>query len=507
MINWLKSLLGKKPAAAQVAPEKKRGMVINAVALAEMVAQSKALSVQKESEVIEPYKPPAGVIPAAQVQAAMAMDATPYDYINTVYCGAKFKGYQRLAILSQQPEYRKISETIAKEMTRKWGEVISTGDDDKTDRIELIKAALDKHHIQDLFRKAAEMDGFFGRGQIYIDVKGPNGQTARETPDELKTPLILDKAKIAQGALVGFRAVEPVWTYPGQYNADDPLAPDYYRPSVWFVMGKTVHASRLLSFVSREVPDLLKASYNFGGLSMTQLAEPYVENWLRTRDSVSDMLHSFSTSGIKTNLSAILAGENDSSMTARAQLFTTVRDNQNVFMLDQDTEEFFQFNVPLSGLDALQAQSQEQMASVASIPLVKLLGITPSGLNASADGEIRVFYDDIQAMQERLFARPLKTVMDVIQLDLFGDIDPEIGFEFAPLYQLDEVQRATVRKTDADTDAVLIGAGVISPDDSRERIMADPDTGYVALEGGAEDMPGLTDDDDDEDGPDVPDRA
>lgn len=498
MIKWLKSLLAPKQ-AAQVAPEKKRGMVINAVALAEMAARSKAMAAPDESEIIEPYEPPAGVIPADRIQSAMAMDSTPYDYVNAAYCGARFKGYPHLAILSQQAEYRKISETIAKEMTRKWGEVISTGDDDKTDRIEKIKAALDKHHIKDLFRKAAEMDGFFGRGQIYIDVKGPNGKTAREDADELKSPLILDKAKIGPDALLGFRAVEPVWTYPGQYNADDPLAPDYYRPSVWFVMGKTVHASRLLSFVSREVPDLLKASYNFGGLSMTQLAEAYVDNWLRTRDSVSDMLHSFSTSGIKTNLAGVLAGENDTSMMSRAQLFTQVRDNQNVFMLDKDTEDFFQFNVPLSGLDALQAQSQEQMASVASIPLVKLLGITPSGLNASADGEIRVFYDDIQAMQERLFSRPLKTVMDVIQLDLFGDIDPEIGFQFAPLYQLDEVQRATVRKTDADTDAVLIASGVISTDDARERIMADPDAGYVALKTpDDEDMPNLMDDDDED---------
>ncbi|WP_241502645.1 anti-CBASS protein Acb1 family protein [Bombella intestini] len=32
--------------------------------------------------------------------------------------------------------------------------------------------------------------------------------------------------------------------------------------------------------------------------------------------------------------------------------------------------------------------------------LVKLFGITPNGLNASSEGEIRVFYDEIAAFQE-----------------------------------------------------------------------------------------------------------
>ena len=153
-----------------------------------------------------------------------------------------------------------------------------------------------------------------------------------------------------------------------------------------------------------------------------------------------------------------------------------------MFLLDKESEEFFQFNTPLSGIDALQAQAQEQMASVSNIPLVKLLGISPAGLNASSEGEIRVFYDFIHAEQEKNYRDPLKTILEIIQLDLYEEIDPEITIEFEPLYQLDEVQRSAVRKQDADADAVLITAGVISPDDARERLIADKNNGYVALE-------------------------
>jgi phage-related protein (TIGR01555 family) len=257
-----------------------------------------------------------------------------------------------------------------------------------------------------------------------------------------------------------------------------------------------VHASRLMMFASREVPDLLKASYNFGGLSLSQLAEPYVNNWLRTRDSVSDMVHAFSVSGIKTNMASTLAGGGGDDLITRVQLFNTMRDNRGVFLLDKDSEEFFQFNTPLSGLDALQAQAQEQMSSVSNIPLVVLLGITPSGLNASSDGEISVFHDHIRSMQEAIFSDNLNRVFEIIQLSKFGAIDPDITFEFEPLDEMDPLQQAQIRTADASTDSTLIAAGVISADDSRARLAADPASLYAGLEIN-EDLGGPDDGEDD----------
>lgn len=440
-----------------------------------------------EGDIVARYEPPPGVLPVGREAQHLAMDSTPYDYINdTYYCGERFRGYPYLAMLSQLPDYRKMSETIAKHMCRKWIKVVSTGDSDKGELIAKMEAALTKFKVRELFRSAAELDGFFGRGQIYIDVNTPKGQVpARIDPLELKTPLIRTPAKIAKGALRGFTLVEPMWTYPNQYNSNDPLAPNYYKPSSWFVMGKVVHASRLLMFASRPVPDILKASYNFGGISLSQLAEPAVNNWLRTRDSVSDMVHSFSLSGILTNMGSALSGGDGESMFARGDLFNRTKDNRGLLMLDKDSEEYFQHDTPLSGLADLQAQAQEQPAAVANIPLVYLLGITPSGLNASSDGEIEVFESYIVTMQDTLFGDNLTSVFDIIQLSEFGSIDPDISYQFVPLSQMDPKEAADIQKVKAETDAVLIAASVISPDDARDRLVADEENDYHGLEGNA----------------------
>jgi hypothetical protein len=121
---------------------------------------------------LQPYEPFPGVVPMAEKRRAMAQDATPYSTINSVYGATDlfFPGYQVLAEMAQLPEYRKLSEIIAKEMTRKWIKLTTSGDEDKSDKIAALDAELKRLDVQALFRRCAELDGFFGRGQLYIDV-------------------------------------------------------------------------------------------------------------------------------------------------------------------------------------------------------------------------------------------------------------------------------------------------------------------------------------------------
>ncbi|QCP54421.1 DUF1073 domain-containing protein [Trinickia violacea] len=100
-------------------------------------------------------------------------------------------------------------------------------------------------------------------------------------------------------------------------------------------------------------------------------------------------------------------------MSRRAVLFNQARDNRNLMMIDRDSEGFANVSAPLGSLDCLQAQSQEHMAAVTGIPLIVLLGITPSGLNATSEGELRTFYAWIEAQQEALFTTQLTRLLHV----------------------------------------------------------------------------------------------
>lgn len=429
---------------------------------------------------------PKGVVPDGE---GLAMDSGGMvGYANAAGVSMSFLGYPVLSELSQRSEYRAPVQTLATEMTRKWIQFKSIGSEDLSEKIKQIEVAFDHFKIRDAFKLATEHDGFFGRGNLFVEIEGN---------DDRETPLIVDKATIKKGSLKQLKVIEPIWTTPVNYDSIDPTNKYFYKPNMWYVMGKPVHSSRLFTFISHPVADMLKPSYNFSGLSMTQMMMPYVDNWLSTRDSVSDLIHSFSTSGIKTNMDAMLSEGNEGDATDiinRAELFNRMRDNRGLMMLDTSTdEEFFQYNTPLSGLDKLQAQAQEQMAAPCHIPLVKLFGITPSGLNASSEGEIKVYYDYVAAQQQSIYTDPLVTILKIIQLHLFGQIYDDITFEFVPLEQMTEEQIANINKTKAETGATLVEANIISHEEERTRLADDSFSGYNSLD--AETLPERREDD------------
>jgi phage-related protein (TIGR01555 family) len=430
-----------------------------------------------------------GVVPLGA--ATMAVDSqigTALNFARGQGFGEDFGflGYALLSELAQVPEYRRPSEILANEMTRKWIKLISIGKKDKTEKIKAIDDELKRLGAQEMFRRAFQHDNDFGIGHIFIDV-GVKG-------DDLKKPLALG-ANVEKDSLLALRIVEPIWTYPNNYNCVDPTLPDFYRPQTWWVLSKEIHTSRMLHFVSRPVPDLLKPAYLFGGVSLTQLLQPYVQNWLRTRQSVSNITHNFSTPVFKTDLAQLTQPGGAQLLYNRIDVFNTGRDNQRAMVVDNANEDFVNVSAPLSGLDKLQAQAQEQMAGIPGIPLVKLFGITPSGLNASSDGEMRAFYDSVESVQEREATPQLRRLMDLIQMSKFGEIDPDIGFVWQPLWSLDEKGLAEVRKINAEIDCAYADHSVVDLMEIRKTIAGEEGSRYSSIN--VDELPETPEDKDD----------
>lgn len=446
-----------------------------------------------------------GVVPAGKTPA-IAQDSCSaiYDYatVGDPSFYSSFLGYPALAAMSQSSDYRSVAETTATEMTRKWGkfkisDASVANDDDLTDaereanelkaaeekavrleKIQQLTDAFKAHDIRSLVRRAIEVEQTMGRAQIYIKLD--------HTDDSL--PFVVSDKGVKKGSLKGFRLIEPMWSTPSVYNASDPTASDFYVPTKWFVLGCEVHADRLITLVMRPVPDMLKPAYNFGGLSMMQLMKPYVERYQRTADSVAQIVRAFSLTILSTDMSGILAdGDGDGDLWLRAGLFNKYRDNSGMMLLDKESEEISQINTPLTSLPELLTKSQEQMAAPSHTPLVKLLGVTPSGLNANSDGEITVYRDYIMAQNEAHIRPIIERISYIMQLSMFGEIDPAIGWEFSPLEQMNDLESADIQEKKARTSAMLVSEGIVSPQEARQALSADEDSGYSSID--ASDVP------------------
>jgi phage-related protein (TIGR01555 family) len=192
----------------------------------------------------------------------------------------------------------------------------------------------------------------------------------------------------------------------------------------------------------------------------------------------------YSLRGIQTNLVGLLEGGDDAMGTiqARAAIIANFAANEGVLILDKEQEAFFQHTTPLTNLEKLLDQARDNMCAVANIPRMVLFGLSPEGMNATAAGELEVFEQYVAGMQETVFRPQLDKIVHMMMLSLWGEIDPEIAYEFAPLREMNAKDVAEIRNLGAQSDSIYQSIGAVGSDEVRKKLAHDPNSGYDNLE-------------------------
>lgn len=409
-------------------------------------------------------EPMPGVVPSGELNRVLAMDSTPYEMMNqnvqlfALGGQAAFVGYPALAALAQKSEYSNAASVLADEMTRKWISLSSDNSGDQED-IAAIEAGLVKFDIKRLIYNAVRCDALFGIAHIYVDTGADDV--------ELATPLTLSDKKITTGSVIGFKIVEPMWCYPSVYNSTNPLQDYFFKPREWFVMGQVVHESRFIDIVSRPVPDMLKPSYNFGGLSITQLMMPYVDAYIQTRDNVVDLIKTVRMRVISTDLDGMLA---DAGVyRERVNFMQSQENNLGILFLNRD-EEIKNHSTPLTDLSNLLGSFQSQMCMPMRTVDVKLMGSRAGGLGSSGESEVNTWHETISGMQEKDLRHAIGEIIKIISLNELGRINDRITFEFNSMVEIDEMNSAEIDyKTIEAVDRSFM-SNMITTDEAREAL-------------------------------------
>ena len=182
-------------------------------------------------------------------------------------------------------------------------------------------------------------------------------------------------------------------------------------------------------------------------------------------------------------MSQFLSGGDCNSLTQRVKYFNAQRSNDGTVLLDKETEEMEQINTPLSGVTDIVSMSLDLAPVILGISKDKYFGDLPKGLNASSEGTNRIYYDKIQSLNEKICYDNVEKVLKILQLNRYGEIDDNISFQFAPLWEMDERERAEINKVKADTAAVYLDRGALSAEEVRGSL-ADKFHDFAAISAG-----------------------
>ena len=400
---------------------------------------------------------------------------TQHAYDLGQYPITSFVGYGVLQQIAQQGLIRACIQTVSDDLSRKWIKIDGCDDPHK---LEIIENELKKLHIKDLFHKAVTTTGYMGGAFIFIDT----GE------DDLTLPLAINdlSAELKEGSKVKFVVVDPVNVSPIEYNCIDPLRDDYMQPRMWQVLGKRVHASRLLPFVENQPPMLLKPNYNFLGIPQAQILWDYVMHFNQTRASTARLLDKISLLVVQTDMDAVLSDEHGIELfDAKMEFLERYRNNDSVFVCDKESEGVMNVQTTIAGCTDVVRQSLELIACINRTPAVKLLGISPSGFNATGESDLKTYYDYISSKQE-LYREQIQTIINVIQLCEFGNIDPAITFKFEPLNEENKASQAMTAQTKIGALTQLVDRQAMSAEELRTAVREDEDLGLSFLD---EEMP------------------
>lgn len=400
------------------------------------------------------------------------------------YGSQGFIGYQMCAIIAQNWLIKKACRIPARDAVRKGFDIKATNEDVSPEVMDAIKAGNKRYRLNRHLMEFVDMGRVFGIRVAIFKVES-------DDPEYYVKPFNADGIK--PGSYRGFVQVDPYWCVPEltKSSAMDPSSADFYEPNYWIINGDRYHRSHLVIMRGPEVPDILKPSYLYGGLSVPQMIYERVYAAERTANEAPQLAATKRMTVFYTDVARALANQQkfDESMLT----WTQYRDNYGVKIADSVDDKIDQHDTSLADLDTVIMTQYQIVAAAANIPATKLLGTTPKGFNSTGEYEEANYHEELESIQTGdltpLIERHITCMMRSEICPRFG-IQPfpfEILWE--PLDSMTSREVAEVRKINAETDKIYaIDIGAVDAVDVRNKLAVDKDGGFIGIDVSEEDQ-------------------
>lgn len=375
------------------------------------------------------------------------------------YVEQGFIGYQVCAILMQNGMISKACEKPAKAAVKN-GYKLSNMDEELSTELHshdkkfcIIKNLIEYEHFKRGFGIRAAMIRYEGA--------------------DYSKPFNIDA--IRKGQYLGISQIDPYWMTPVDVNTQSPAAMDYYKPKMWDIAGAKIHHSHLIISVTKEVPDILKPTYNYGGIPLTQELYKRVYAAERTANEAPMLASSKRTRIMKTDIVAAMADK--SKFDKKIRSISEFQDNYGVLPTGQD-EDYSQHDTSLADLDSVIMTQYQLVASIAGIPASELLETTPKGFNATGEGERKSYHATLESIQRDSLEPVLDRHYQALQKHLGKTKIEDVVILWPELDSPTAVEASTIREADMRTATGYQASGSLSADDVRNSIAADENSGF-----------------------------
>ena len=239
-----------------------------------------------------------------------------------------------------------------------------------------------------------------------------------------------------------------------------------------------IHPSRVLELPGNDLPDWRLAPLGGGwGDSVLQTVVDTMNSFTETYSSISAMVRDGKLDVVKIPDMALSLTDQDykNRLIDRFTLSAQTKSVISALLLDKE-EEWQRISTGYSGLDMILHEFLQLVSGAAGIPVSILFGqaygrgMQGGSTGGSAD-DVRSYYDACATQQKNEIAPRLGMLDQVLVRSALGRFDPSLHYQWNPLWQLSDQDKAAIQYQKAQATQIYATTGLINEDALREGVV------------------------------------
>jgi phage-related protein (TIGR01555 family) len=351
---------------------------------------------------------------------------------------------------------KKIVDVPADDMTRAGISFTGNGLDPKKQT--KIQRDMRQKAIWSKINRALKWARLYGGGICYISIDG----------QDPSTPLRLET--VGKGQFKGLIVLDRWTIWPVLSELVSDAGPEFGMPEYYDVVADgmglpagRVHHSRIIRLEGVELPYWSRTQENGWSISVI---EPLYDRLVAFDSATTGAAQLIYKAHLRTykipGLRELVGGGGPmyQALLEQIALMRAMQANEGITLMDGE-DDFEAYTYTFAGLSDMLTQFAQQISGGADIPLTRLFGQSPGGMNATGDSDTRNYYDMINSQQESRLRLGLMLILELTHRSLFGDALPDdFDFEFNSLWQVSEIEKADIGLKVAQT--IVAVDGIIS---------------------------------------------
>lgn len=263
----------------------------------------------------------------------------------------------------------------------------------------------------------------------------------------------LDAEKLTQDQFKGLLVFDRYQLIPDTANPVKELGPDFGKAEFYQVTayatgmaGQKIHYSRLIRFEGDPLPYWQRMAEMGWGASVLEALWDRLLAFDSTTVGASQMVYRAHLRVVMIEgLRAAIANAGKAMEGVQAQLdyMRAAQTLEGMTVIDAK-DKFESQTFTFTGLSDMILQFGQQLSGALQIPLVRLFGQSPAGLNSTGESDLRTYYDGISTKQRR-WKREFSRLIRVMHISSLGrSPSDDFDFKFAPLYELSEKEKGEI---------------------------------------------------------------